>query len=451
MTVINPNSISGITSITLPAGANNVLTIHTNDGTERFRIDSSGNIKVGTAATISPDGDVFFTGVTTATTFTGAHSGSGANLTSLPAAQLTGDLPAISGANLTGIAATDNVRTGILDVAGIATFRDTVNIPNINGGQIGGRRNIIINGAMQIAQRSTSAVNIAGGKTWSDVDRFGQWTTTADGNWKSGQQVADAPTDFQYSRKITSLAANTIASSTYHTVRYTVEGYDAKQLNCGNSSAKTVTLSFYVKSSLTGTFGLNFTNSANNRSYATTYAISSADWEQKTITLTLDTSGTWLTTNGVGLEINWALAIGSSYQTSTLNQWQDNWRFPDTGANTLMTTNGATFQLTGVQLEVGSQATAFEHRSYGEELALCQRYFEDGGTYHTSDTASGALGRTNLQFANTKRADPTVEINVTAGQTGQMEFTSDSGFAYRTRGSLVGDSTEFTFTAEAEI
>ena len=451
MTVINPNSISGITSITLPAGANNVLTIHTNDGTERFRIDSSGNIKVGTAATISPDGDVFFTGVTTATTFTGAHSGSGANLTSLPAAQLTGDLPAISGANLTGIAATDNVRTGILDVAGIATFRDTVNIPNINGGQIGGRRNIIINGAMQIAQRSTSAVNIAGGKTWSDVDRFGQWTTTADGNWKSGQQVSDAPTDFQYSRKITSLAANTIASSTYHTVRYTVEGYDAKQLNCGNSSAKTVTLSFYVKSSLTGTFGLNFTNSANNRSYATTYAISSADWEQKTITLTLDTSGTWLTTNGVGLEINWALAIGSSYQTSTLNQWQDNWRFPDTGANTLMTTNGATFQLTGVQLEVGSQATAFEHRSYGEELALCQRYFEDGGTYHTSDTASGALGRTNLQFANTKRADPTVEINVTAGQTGQMEFTSDSGFAYRTRGSLVGDSTEFTFTAEAEI
>mgnify|MGYP006218746505 CR=1 FL=1 len=128
MTVINPNSISGITSITLPAGADNVLTIHTNDGTERFRIDSSGNVKVGSACTISPDGDVFFTGVTTATTFTGAHSGSGANLTSLPAAQLTGSLPAISGANLTGIAATDNVRTGILDVAGIATFRNDVNI-----------------------------------------------------------------------------------------------------------------------------------------------------------------------------------------------------------------------------------------------------------------------------------------------------------------------------------
>ena len=397
----------------MPSGDGNVLTIHTNDGTERFRIDSSGNVKVGSACTISQDGDVFFTGVCTATTLAGSGANltalpaanvtgtlpaiSGANLTNLPAANvtgtlpaisganltnltagnLTGALPAISGANLTGIAATDNVRTGILDVAGIATFRDTVNIPNINGAQIGGRRNLIINGAMQIAQRSTSAVTIAGGKTYSDVDRFGQWTKSTEGSWKSGQQVADAPTDFQYSRKITSLAANTVDSSSYHTVRYTVEGYDAKQLNCGFSSAKTVTLSFYVKSSLTGTFGLNFTNASNARSYPTTYTISSADtWERKTITLTLDTSGTWPTDNGTGLEINWQLAMGSGSQSSTLNQWQAGWKFPDTGANTILTTNGATWQLTGVQLEVGSQATAFEHLSYSEELQLCKRYYE---------------------------------------------------------------------------
>ncbi len=429
MTVINPSSISGITSITMPSGDGNVLTVHTNDGTERFRIDSSGNVKVGSACTISQDGDVFFTGVCTATTL----AGSGANLTALPAANLTGALPAISGANLTGIAATDNVRTGILDVAGVSTFRNTMNVgaavtisesgieasgigitvANINGAQIGGRRNLIINGAMQVAQRSTSAVTIAGGRTWTDVDRFGQWTKTAEGSWKSGQQVSDAPTGFQYSRKITSLAANTVASDSYHTVRYSVEGYDAKQLNCGFSSAKTVTLSFYVKSSLTGTFGLNFTNSANNRSYATTYTISAADtWEQKTITLTLDTTGTWPTTNDVGLEINWQLAMGSSYQTSTLNQWQANWRFPDTGANTLMTTNGATFQLTGVQLEVGSQATAFEHRSYGEELAICQRYYfkflegnnrEIGvGWYY-----SGSHVSFMLRYPTTMRAIPT--------------------------------------------
>ena len=159
MTVINPNSISGITSITLPSGDGNVLTIHTNDGTERFRIDSSGNVKVGSACTISQDGDAFFTGVTTA---------NGSGLTNLPAANLTGTLPAISGENLTGIAATDNVRTGILDVAGIATFRNDVNIgaavtisesgieasgigitvANINGAQLGGRRNIKVYSAI---------------------------------------------------------------------------------------------------------------------------------------------------------------------------------------------------------------------------------------------------------------------------------------------------------------
>ena len=124
MTVINPNSISGITSITMPSGDGNVLTIHTNDGTERFRIDSSGNVKVGSACTISQDGDVFFTGVCTATTLTGAASGltgalpaiSGANLTNLTAGNLTGALPAISGANLTGMAAGGAFVKGVIGV-----------------------------------------------------------------------------------------------------------------------------------------------------------------------------------------------------------------------------------------------------------------------------------------------------------------------------------------------
>ena len=273
----------------------------------------------------------------------------------------------------------DAIRHNSATSDAITTHSDgtaSAKIIDVGGGPLS-NRNLIINGAMNVAQRSPNvAVNIPGGKTVTDVDRFGQWTKTADANWKSAQQVYDAPADFQFSRKITSLAANTIETGTYHTVRYAVEGYDAAQLNCGLSSAKTVTLSFYVKSSLTGTFGLNFTNAANNRSYPTTYTISNPNvWERKTITVTLDTSGTWLKTNGVGLEINWHLAIGSSYSTSTLNQWQGNWRFPSS-ATDILATNGATWQLTGVQLEVGDTATTFEHRSHGEELRRCYRYFQ---------------------------------------------------------------------------
>ena len=223
MTVINPNSISGITSITMPSGDGNVLTIHTNDGTERFRIDSSGNVKVGSACTISQDGDVFFTGVTTATTFTGAHSG--------------------SGANLTGIAATDNVRTGILEVAGIATFSSDVKIgaavtisesgieasgigitvANINGAQIGGRRNIIINGAMQVAQRGTSSTTSASYTT----DRFlVQWSGADEAPTQSQHTLSSSDDPyaegFRYSYHVTNGnqtsgagADDYISSSTY--------------------------------------------------------------------------------------------------------------------------------------------------------------------------------------------------------------------------------------------
>ena len=339
----------------------------------------------------------------------------------------------------------DAIRHNSAPSDAITTHSDgtaSAKIIDVGGGPLS-NRNLIINGAMNVAQRSPNvAVNIPGGKTVTDVDRFGQWTKTADANWKSAQQVYDAPADFQYSRKITSLAANTVAADTYHTVRYAVEGYDAAQLNCGLSSAKTVTLSFYVKSSLTGTFGLNFTNGANNRSYATTYSISNSNtWERKTITVTLDTSGTWLKTNGVGLEINWHLAIGSSYSTSTLNQWQGNWRFPSS-ATDILATNGATWQLTGVQLEVGNIATSFEHRSLVDELRMCQRYYEKSypytivpgaasyfsGSYTMRDgTASSVVRYYPVNYKVTKRASPNITLyNPTTGGTASCRLDSGS-------------------------
>jgi len=320
-------------------------------------------------------------------------------------------------------------------------------------------RNLIINGAMQVAQRSTSAVNVPGGKTVTDVDRFGQWTKVSEGGWKTGQQVADAPAGFKYSRKITSSAANTVASGSYHTVRYAVEGFDAAQLNCGNSSAKTVTLSFYVKSSITGNFGLNFTNSANNRSYPVVYTITGNDWEQKTITLTLDTSGTWLTDSSVGLEINWKLALGSNYDSSDPNQWQNNWRFPENTVN-LLATNGATFQLTGVQLEVGSQATTFEHRSIGEELSRCQRYFISGkaaiGSVYNGEAGNQQQG-VYVTYPVIMRANPSITfpinhdtLNVT--NVDYTQFESTTGFSYRVNLLANGNyKRQSTYNASSEI
>ena len=206
------NSLSGVGTVTLsPTGVDisGITTVQT--------------LKVGTGVTASEDGDIFFTGVCTATTFTGAHSGSGANLTSLPAAQLTGALPAISGANLTGIAATDNVRTGILEVAGIATFSSDVKIgaavtisesgieasgigitcANINGAQIGGRRNLIINGAMNVAQRGTPTAS--GSYTTAAYGACDRWKLEANNTDQAAfviSQETDAPTGSGFTKSI---------------------------------------------------------------------------------------------------------------------------------------------------------------------------------------------------------------------------------------------------------
>ena len=403
MTVINPSSISGITSITLPSGGDNVLTIHTNDGTERFRIDSSGNVKVGSACTISQDGDVFFTGVCTATTLTGAASGltgtlpaiSGANLTNLPAANLTGALPAISGANLTGIAATDNVRTGILDVAGIATFRSDVNIPNINGGQIGGRRNLIINGAMEVAQRGTSETGVAA-NGFSTVDRFAMYQAGTDDYPETSQSdVASGTTPytngFRKAYKITNgnqSSGGQAADELY--LSYKVESQDMAQSGWNYTSTSSfVTLSFWVKSSVAQNFYayLKTADGTSQHYPFETGSLSANTWTKITKTIPGNSNIQFDTdTNANRIAMGVEFVIGLFFGTDktgsvTLDQWgtwSSSTRSPDYGSSNddWYETNDATFELTGVQLEVGSQATSFEHRSYNEEVKLCERYFQ---------------------------------------------------------------------------
>jgi hypothetical protein len=243
----------------------------------------------------------------------------------------------------------------------------------------------------------------------------------------SVQQNAGAvtpPAGFKNYLGVTSLSAYSVLTGDIFAISQKIEGYNIADLNWGTANAKTVTLSFWVRSSLTGTFGGSFRNNAGNRTYPFSYAISSANtWEQKSITVAGDTSGTWEATTATGVEVIFGLGGGATY-SGTAGAWAASDFRTATGATSVVGTNGATFYITGVQLEVGTQATSFEYRQYQQELALCQRYFEK--SYNTS-VAVGATNfngvnstvayQTNLnrpfwsvKFGVTKRTAPTVTL-----------------------------------------
>jgi len=271
---------------------------------------------------------------------------SATNLTAIPAANLSGILPAIDASNLTSVRAVNS-----------------------------GRKNIVINGGMRIDQRNGTDTINATGVTYN-VDRWlgrgvssaGVFTLTQDTN---------SPANFTNSLKATVTTADgSIGSSSSYRVQHVIEGNNAANLNWGTSAAQSVTLSFWVRSSVTGTFGGSVANGDYNRFNPYSYTISSANtWEYKTVTIAGDTSGTWATNSGLGIRINWSLGAGSS-KIGTAGTWTSSSLEGVTGQTNLIATNSATFYLTGVQFETGSAATNFEHRSFGEELALCQRYFQ---------------------------------------------------------------------------
>jgi hypothetical protein len=233
-------------------------------------------------------------------------------------------------------------------------------------------KNRLINGNMVIDQRNAGAAVTANGAY--PVDRF-YITNVTDGAY-SAQQSTTAPAGFNKSTAITITSADTSLSATQRLMyRHVIEGNNISDLGWGTADAKTITLSFWVRSSLTGTFGGSLENSAEDRAYVFTYTISSANtWEQKTITIAGDTTGTWLTDNNIGIRIFWGLGVGSTF-SGTAGSWGSTPYYSATGAVSVVGTSGATFYITGVQLEVGSSATGFEYRQYGQELALCQRYY----------------------------------------------------------------------------
>ena len=234
-------------------------------------------------------------------------------------------------------------------------------------------RNLIINGAMQVWQRGTSF-----GGAGYHADRFSVDASNA-GNF-SYDQSTDAPTGFEYSTKVTT--DTTFTATSYQFYRYNIEGTDAARLALGSSNASTFTLSFWVKSSLSGVFSVAFTNAANNYTYPTTYTINAANtWEYKTVTVTGATAGTWIKdTTSTGLRIKWDIGSGSTFD-GTKDTWVGTDKATVAGSVKLSETSNATWQITGVQLEVGDTATEFEHRSYGDELQRCQRYYECLGNF----------------------------------------------------------------------
>ena len=237
-----------------------------------------------------------------------------------------------------------------------------------------GMKNRIINGNMAIDQRNNGSSATANANAYF-VDRL-QLQASGSPPVLTGQRVTDAPNDFKYSMKFTTNATtDTLTASEAVTPRQNIEGFNVADFNFGNANAKEFTVSFWVKGSVTGTYGFCVMNAGFNRHYVTTYNINSANtWEKKTITLTADTSGTWDATTGVGVRIMFPIDTGPDMETTTTETWGTGDYRRTSSCVKLLQTSSATWQITGLQVELGSTATPFENRMYGTELALCQRY-----------------------------------------------------------------------------
>ena len=293
-------------------------------------------------------------------------------------------------------------------------------------------KNKIINGNMAIDQRNAGASVTNTNGTLYTVDRWACFGSQA--SKFTVQQNAGSvtpPAGFTNYLGVTSSSAYTVGSTEIFRINQSIEGYNMADFGWGTANAKTITLSFWVRSSLTGTFGGSLVNSDGTYTYPYSYTISSANtWEQKSITITGATSGTWQSTNSSGIGLVFGLGVGSTY-SGTAGAWTASATNSVTGATSVVGTNGATWYITGVQLETGTQATTFTTAggSYGAELALCQRYYfksymTNFGFNGFNENTGGSLHAWN--FAVTMRATPTLETSGTG-----------SDYAIRVAGGLV--------------
>jgi hypothetical protein len=355
---------------------------------------------------------------------------------------------------------------------------------SLGAGNASSFKNRFINGNMTISQRNAgSSVTINSNQYTLD-----RWQAVqSQGGKYSVQQDAGAvtpPVGFTDYLGATSLTAHSLSAGDFFYVRQQIEGYNVADFALGTASAKTFTLSFWVRSSLTGTFGGTFANGASDSVYPFTYTISAANtWEQKSITVTGRTSGTWDTTTGTGLYVLFSLGAGTNF-LGTAGAWSSSLFLGATGQTNVVATNGATFYLTGCQLEVGTVATSFDFRSFGTELALCQRYYQKSyninvvpgtatdvgavvtGVGSTIPTTSSIEG--GFPFKVTMRAAPTLvgydrvgnsgvcsRINVGIASSNNQNLSFDligAGSTYvASNGSANASSLILMYTASAEL
>jgi len=323
-------------------------------------------------------------------------------------------------------------------------------------------RNRIINGDMRIDQRNAGANSKPIGDGYDGmVDRY-RTVFSGSSKFTVGQNldsISTLPPGFINCMGVKP-SGNAVSSSDYNTIFQKIEGTNVDDFGWGTANAKTITLSFWVRSSNTGTFGGAITNNAINRSYPFTYTINTANnWEYETITIPGDTTGTWLSNNSTGMIVVWSLGTGSTY-SETANTWAANSFYSATSATSIMGNSTNTWYLTGVQLESGSTATPFEHRPFGTDLVLCQRYYYQYSSTGLSDlvylkspyvssfpNSSASLA---MYFPTTMRAAPTISGTLNSGSINrQTSMTDHAVFQMSsTSGSTAYAITSYTATAE---
>ena len=430
--VQNPNaySVSGLTltfSAAPPIGTNNIGVLY-------LGLPASGVTTPGNTAYLS---STQFTATAGQTTFTPSgtyqtgfvnvirngsqlapsdYTATNGTTVVLSNACVSGDVVVVEVYNLVSVSNALPLTGGT--VTGATTFNSTVSINGANGSGYTGYKNRIINGGMVIDQRNNGASVTNTTSYLFGTDRW-KFVGSVASKFTAQQNAGSVtpPTGYINYLGFTSSSAYSVGASEQFIFNQPIEGLNCADLGWGTASAATVTLSFWVRSSLTGTFGGIVCNSAGNRTYPFTYTISAANtWEQKSVTIAGDTTGTWLTTNGIGMFVQLSLGAGATLST-TAGAWAAGYYASATGATSVVGTSGATFYVTGVQLERGSNATSFEFRDYGRELIMCQRYYQivvpNSGT-----TGSGFInGTTQLwtstPFKTTMRASSTVSITGT--------------------------------------